>query len=42
MKQPPDRDWPFAITLTVLIIVVLVAVMLDPSCHFNGLAIPTR
>jgi hypothetical protein len=32
-KHSADKDWPFAITLTVLVILTLVLALFDPSCR---------
>lgn len=42
MKEPPDKDWLFAVVLTGLVVLALVVMMLDPSCHHYAPVIPTR
>jgi len=33
MKTRERKDWPFAVVMTLLLLIALVGAMLDPSCH---------
>ena len=36
MKIPRNRDWPFTIILTLMLMLGLALAVADPSCRYRG------